>query len=105
MQSADCSRQTYFLVSALQIDADLTVLELRTRAKRSRVNVQDLNNQLATSGYVVRKGAYTSHTLTVGVLTQTRHDSRWGEVRMIAPAQVKLNWVSASLWAPAYQPF
>lgn len=57
------------------------------------MNVEDLDNQLAQSGHVVRKGAYTNHPLAVGVLTQTRHDSRWGEVRMIAPAQVKLNWV------------
>lgn len=59
------------------------------------MRLEDLDDHLATSGYVVRKGACTNHSLAVGVLTQTRHDSRWGEVRMLAPAQVKLNWVSA----------
>ena len=98
---SSCSRliarhTCFFLVAALQVEAKLTVQDLRIRAKRSRVNVEDLDNQLALSGYVVRRGACTSHTLAVGVLTQIKCDSRWGEVRMIAPGQVKLNWVSTS---------
>lgn len=77
-----------------QIDANMTVSDLRIQAERARVNVEDLDRQLAASGYVVRKGACTTQALEVGVMAQTRHSRRWGEVRMLAPAQVKLNWVS-----------
>ena len=77
------------------MDANPTVPELRTYAERAQVNVEDLNDQLTASGYVVRKGACSTHDLNVGVLTQTKLDSRWGEVRMLAPAQVKLNYVSS----------
>ena len=72
--------------------ADLSIAELRTRAERARISKAALD-ELAASGHAVRQGACTSHRVQVCVLTQTRHDGRWGEIRMLAPGQVKLNWV------------